>query len=231
MADQPVTTIPSAQAPTGPTKTCKKCKATIPKYSDRCPNCGANLKPVFKKAWFWVLIVVLLIVFGFASCTAAVSKSVSDAANGPSATGTSASNTTASSSSSSSAAKSSDADYSNMAVGTAVNLDSGLSVSVDAVQTGLANYDGKAMTCVTVTYANGGTKETSFNVYDWKAQDADGAQRSQGYYSDHVNDLSSGTLAAGGKVSGNIYFEGTPTKIIYHPSILSNSSNFAWVVG
>lgn len=90
----------SAPSP-GTTKVCKKCKQLIPKYADTCPKCGANLKPVFKRAWFWVVIVLLLLLFGFMSCTATVSKSISDNTNAISTSnGTSGSSSSASSSAS-----------------------------------------------------------------------------------------------------------------------------------
>lgn len=123
-----------------------------------------------------------------------------------------------------------DADYSAMAVGTVVELDNGLSVSVDAVQTGLVNYDGSAATGITVTYKNNGSSEASFNVYDWKGQDAQGAQRTTGYYSDAENSLSSGTLVPGGTVSGNVYFEGDVVKADYYASLLSSSADATWVL-
>ncbi len=41
---------------------CKACDAEIAVNAKVCPHCGAkNKKPVYKKAWFWVLIAVVLI--------------------------------------------------------------------------------------------------------------------------------------------------------------------------
>ena len=212
--------------PVGPMKTCKKCKASIPKYSDRCPNCGANLKPVFKKAWFWILIIVLLLLLLIGSCSAAMSKSVSNAVNGSRATETSQS----SGATSDSSASASKTDYSNMAIGQTVKLENGLEVTITAVQGGLSNYNGNPITCVSVTYVNNGGKEASFNTYDWKAQDSGGAQRNTAYYSSAQNPLNLGNLAVGGTVSGNLYFDGNPTKVVYFSSVLSNNSNIAWTI-
>ena len=69
----------------------------------------------------------------------------------------------------------------NLAVGTTVNLPSGLSVTVDSVEPGLVNYDGSAITGVHVTYVNNGDDGESYNVYDWKGEDANGAQQSTAY--------------------------------------------------
>lgn len=52
-------------------KFCKKCGAEITNSKAKCcEDCGAKLgKPIFKKWWFWVLIVVGLIIIGSAMGT------------------------------------------------------------------------------------------------------------------------------------------------------------------
>ena len=116
-----------------------------------------------------------------------------------------------------------------LALGTSITLGNGLSISVDSMDTSLTKYDGSPITAVTVTYTNGGSQETSFNVYDWKAQDTQGAQRSQTFYSgDDVVSLGSGTLAPGGTVTGAVCFEGDITKALYYASMFSNSATASW---
>lgn len=116
-----------------------------------------------------------------------------------------------------------------LALGTSITLGNGLSVSVDSVDTSLTKYDGSPITTVTVTYTNGGSSEASFNVYDWKAQDTQGAQRSQTFYSgDDVVSLGSGTLAPGGTVTGAVCFDGGITKALYYASMFSNSATASW---
>ena len=46
---------------------CKSCGADIASSAKRCPSCGAkNKKPIYKRVWLWILVVVLLIaIFGF----------------------------------------------------------------------------------------------------------------------------------------------------------------------
>lgn len=40
---------------------CKTCGAEIAKSAKSCPHCGAkNKKPVFKRWWFWVIVIALL---------------------------------------------------------------------------------------------------------------------------------------------------------------------------
>ena len=44
-------------------KTCKHCGAEIAKSAKVCPNCGGkNKKPIFKRVWFWILIILILLV-------------------------------------------------------------------------------------------------------------------------------------------------------------------------
>lgn len=40
---------------------CTSCQADIAKSAKACPSCGAkNKKPIFKKWWFWVLVVFII---------------------------------------------------------------------------------------------------------------------------------------------------------------------------
>lgn len=119
---------------------------------------------------------------------------------------------------------------SDLAPGTSVTLENGLVVSVDSVQTGLTNFDGSAITGAQVTYVNNGDEGASYNTYDWKGQDADGAQEYTTYYSESTGDLGSGTLAAGGTKTGMVYFEGDTAKVLYFGSMLSDAPTASWVV-
>lgn len=116
----------------------------------------------------------------------------------------------------------------NLVIGTTVNLPDGLSVTVDSVEPGLANYDGSAMTGVHVTYTNNGDDGASYNVYDWKGEDANGAQQSTGYYNEGSDELSSGTLAKGGTVSGNVYFKGDLARVLYFGNLLEKTATASW---
>ena len=117
-----------------------------------------------------------------------------------------------------------------LAVGSTVELEDGLSITVDSVEAGLTNYDDSAIVGVHVTYTNNGEDTASYNTYDWKGQDADGAQEYATYYSEAADDLGSGTLAAGGSKSGTLYFEGGTTKVLYFGSVISNEPTASWVV-
>ena len=114
------------------------------------------------------------------------------------------------------------------AAGNSIMLKNGLVLTVDGVVTGLQSYDGTPITQVSVTYQNNGNSQASFNPYDWKAEDAQGAQRSQAFYTDGENELNSGTLAAGGSVSGNLYFEGDVVKVLYENVFIGRGSDVSW---
>lgn len=121
-------------------------------------------------------------------------------------------------------------DYSNLVLGDSIELTDGTVVTVNSVEAGLVNYDDSPITGVSVTYTNTGSKDISFNPYDWKAQDAQGAQYNQTYYSEAENSLSSGSLAAGGSVTGNLYFDGDISKVLYYSNMFNDSATAGWVV-
>lgn len=112
-------------------------------------------------------------------------------------------------------------DYSNLAVGDAVELESGLKVAVTAIGT-QENYDGSTLVVATVSYENAGTENASYNPFDWESQNANGAQTSCTFYGGD-NSLSSGTLIPGGTVSGDVYFQGDAVKLLYSSSLLADS--------
>lgn len=149
------------------------------------------------------------------------SAAIDDAVNGPAVASTSQASDAdqASADQANGAAGATD-----LAVGTAATLENGLTVTVDSVAGGLTNYDGSAVTCVHVTYANNGSDEVAFNMFDWSGQDAQGAQRNSTFYSDGTEQLDSGTLAAGGTVAGNVYFEGDLAKVLYTYSAFGDTS-------
>lgn len=119
-------------------------------------------------------------------------------------------------------------------VGESITLDNNLELMVVSVQGGFKNYDGNAVTKVTMKYVNNSNKELSYNAYDWKAEDPQGAQTSQTIYSDstmkaNADNLQSGSLAPGGTVTGSLYFKGAVSKVLYS-SNLSQQTAATWIV-
>lgn len=164
---------------------------------------------------------------------AAIDAAVDELSEGPAVTGVSSAASTGDAAAGAVSGAASDApgaSSTDLAVGSAVELEGGLSVSVDSVQAGLVNYDGSAVTGVRVTYSNGGDGEASFNVFDWKGQDAQGVQQYMTYYDGAEDELGSGTLAPGGTASGMLYFDGDLSKVLYYASLLSSSATASWTV-
>ncbi len=164
---------------------------------------------------------------------AAVDAAVDDLSEGPAVTGVSPADSTGDAAAGAASGAPSDApgaSSADLAVGSAVELEGGLSVSVDGVQAGLVNYDGSTVTGVRVTYTNGGDGEASFNMLDWKGQDAQGVQQYTTYYDDAEDALGSGALAPGGTASGMLYFDGDLAKVLYYSSLLSSSATASWTV-
>ncbi|AEB07506.1 hypothetical protein Corgl_1405 [Coriobacterium glomerans PW2] len=167
-------------------------------------------------------VIVNVIAFAIVMGTQAMYVAAIDhAANGPSATSKSQDKD-------SSDKGSSKGDYKDLSAGTEVKLENGLSVKLDSVQGDLKNYDGSKVIGIHVTYVNNGDKEVSYNSFDWKGEDAKGAQETATYYSEGTDELNSGTLAAGGTVSGNIYFKDGTVKALYTSSFLSKSETASW---
>lgn len=121
-------------------------------------------------------------------------------------------------------------EYSDMNVGTTASLGSGLTVTVDSVQTGLTNFDNTPVTMAAVTYRNEGDTAQAYNVLDWLGENAEGAQGAPTFYSEAENELGSGTLVAGGSVSGNVYFDGDMVKIVFQPTMSTETQIISWVV-
>ena len=160
----------------------------------------------------------------------AYSNALDKAANGPEVSNVSESKDSKDSKSSdtSSEKKSSE----NLAVGSKVELENGLELSVDSVDTSKTNYDGSKVVSVHVTYTNKGKESVDYNTYDWKGADAQGAAEDATFYSDESgntpDDLSSGTLAAGGTKAGAVYFKEGTVAVQYYGTTISKTPKASW---
>lgn len=120
----------------------------------------------------------------------------------------------------------------NLAVGTAVDLGDGLTVSADSVET-VSDYSGAQFLKVTLTYKNGSEKTVSYNSGDWKGEDANGAQENADFFvssdPNAANDqLSYGDLAAGGTKTGALYFKQGTVKLLYSGNVFSKDIKASW---
>ena len=168
-------------------------------------------------------IVALAIVLGTQSM---YSAAVDEAVNGPDVAAVSQGESDADAAAGDDAASTTD-----LAPGASVELESGLSVTVDSVES-VESSDGTLIK-VGVTYVNNGDESADYNSYDWKGEDEGGAQEYGAYYMspDFESDsdaLSSGSLAAGGTVSGNLYFEQGTVRALYFASAIADEPAASW---
>lgn len=81
---------------------------------------------------------------------------------------------------------------------------------------------GKEFIIVSVEIANKGKSTVSFNPYDFKVEDSNGVRKNTAYVGTVSDELHSGELAPGGKVTGNMPFEvpkdDKGLKLIFQPS-------------
>jgi hypothetical protein len=179
-------------------------------------------KPIYKRIWFWLLVILVVIIIA----------AVSGGGGGDSSTSTSGSASTESASNDGGAAAAPAADEAktDVAAGETVTMDD-VQVTSTALTPVKPQYSNSSYLCTTVTYVNGGKKSASFNTFDWKLQDPQGASR-DATFGGSDKTLNSGDLAAGGTVSGDVCFD-DPTgasgtyKVIYSASFW-NDTKATW---
>lgn len=116
-----------------------------------------------------------------------------------------------------------------LAVGKAVTLENGLTVSVDAVETA-KDMGKKTYTLITVTYKNGGKEKTDFNSFDWKSTNADGAVSDAeiALFEDRSKMLQDGELNPGGTVTGKVPLKEDSIKAQYRGGLFSDKDAASW---
>lgn len=153
-----------------------------------------NKKPIYKKWWFWVIIVVVLI--------------------GVAGAGSGKPEVVESGSGSSEQSQTKTEEKTDFAVGETIAYN-GKEITVVSVQ---RNYDsgnqfirpetGKEYIKINVKIENKSDSKMSYGTYDWEVQDTNGVIVDvDGLQYSADGALKSGELAAGGKVSGDLFFE------------------------
>ena len=150
-------------------------------------------KPIFKRVWFWLLVILVVIIIASVS-----------GGGGGSSTSTSGSATTESASNSGGAAAPAKA-KTDVAAGETVTMDD-VQVTSTPLTPVKPQYSNSGYLCTTVTYLNGGKDSASFNTFDWKLQDPQGASR-DATFGGSDKTLNSGDLAPGGTASGDVCFD------------------------
>ena len=215
MTNAAQSTPPENQPRNANMKPCRSCGNLIAKNAKACPSCGAkNKKPIFKRVWFWILVLIVLGII-----ISAVSGGSSDESKNGKKIGENAPVST-------------EAAKTVFKIGDIVELD-GASVVVNKVSK--VNGDdwnhpknGHEYVIVEVTIRNESTSSISYNPFDFKMQNSQGVITDQTFWtSDRNTDLDSGELAPGGSITGTIPFEepiGDPElTLIYEGNFWSNS--------
>ena len=168
-------------------------------------------RPVFKKWWFWIIVIIVI---GGIYGSSQQDKGTVISSNGNSVSDNKKTEKT------------------NFKVGETIAFD-GKEVTVKSIDRDwksdnqfIKAKDGKEFVKVNVSIVNKSDSEISFNTFDWKIEDANGAIEGPSATAFTTNDnLNSGTLAINGKKEGSVIFEvakDSTIKIHYQPSFWSN---------
>ena len=156
-----------------PGRLCKKCGTMNGPKAKTCQNCGANVQPITKKAWF--IPVVIVGGFLFFAMIGAVTGSNSDSKADSSGSATSASTASVQSSASSSAASSQSAASeqsgdSSLGLGSTFEYDDmtvtiGDSYKTTTLDNEFSDKNGATVIELPITVTNNGKKSNSLNMF------------------------------------------------------------------
>lgn len=176
-------------------------------------------KPWYKRFWVWFAIIVALIVIGNAL----------GGQNNNNPAGTTDSDKTSSQEKQRADVKT------EFSIGETADIDD-RKLSVTEV---VRNYDtgnefaqpesGKEFVIVTVSIENNGDNEIDYNTFDFKLQDSNGVQLDEDFMALSEGKLNSGSLAAGGKITGKLSYQvpkdDTGLKLLFtNPSLFNNKT-------
>ena len=174
-------------------------------------------KTFYKKAWFWVVIVVIIAIGSQYKQPEKVGENKNSGSNGSSQTQNS---------------EKKKEEKTEFNVGDIIAFD-GKELTVEKVERNwnsgnayLKPKDGKEYVKVSVKIENKSETEMNYNVFEFKAEDSNGAAENADMQTYSLPDsLGSGDLVKGGKKSGSMIFEvpaGSSLKLHYQPSFWSN---------
>lgn len=173
---------------------------------------ASKKKPLYSQIWFWVVVVIVILVIG----------GVAKSNDGPQKVGES---------DGASSQMENSTENSNFKIGDIISVDGQEIVVLSAehdYQTGskyFAAKDGKEYVKINIQIKNKSQETKGYNALDWEIEDSNGDINS---YTDAMlaqadDNLSSGSLAAGGTKKGSIVFEvpkgDAKLKIHYKPNI------------
>ena len=184
---------------------------------NRISSKAKSEKPFYKKAWFWIVIVVIIAIGSQYKQPEKVGENKNSGSNGSSQTQNS---------------EKKKEEKTEFNVGDIIAFD-GKELTVEKVERNwnsgnsyLKPKDGKEYVKVSVKIENKSETEMNYNVFEFKAEDSNGAAESaDGQTYSLPDSLGSGDLVKGGKKSGSMIFEvpaGSSLKLHYQPSFWSN---------
>ena len=184
---------------------------------NRISSKAKSEKPFYKKAWFWIVIVVIIAIGSQYKQPEKVGENKNSGSNGSSQTQNS---------------EKKKEEKTEFNVGDIIAFD-GKELTVEKVERNwnsgnsyLKPKDGKEYVKVSVKIENKSETEMNYNVFEFKAEDSNGAAERFNFQTYSLPDsLGSGNLVKGGKKSGSMIFEvpaGSSLKLHYQPSFWSN---------
>ena len=187
------------------------------KQLNRISSKTKSEKPFYKKAWFWIIIVVIIAIGSQYKQPEKVGENKNSGSNGSSQTQNS---------------EKKKEEKTEFNVGDIIAFD-GKELTVEKVERNwnsgnayLKPKDGKEYVKVSVKIENKSETEMNYNVFEFKAEDSNGAAENADMQTYSLPDsLGSGDLVKGGKKSGSMIFEvpvGSSLKLHYKPSFWSN---------
>ncbi len=187
------------------------------KQLNRVSSKAKSEKPFYKKAWFWIVIVVIIAIGSQYKQPEKVGENKNSGSNGSSQTQNS---------------EKKKEEKTEFNVGDIIAFD-GKELTVEKVERNwnsgnsyLKPKDGKEYVKVSVKIENKSETEMNYNVFEFKAEDSNGAAESANGQTYSLPDsLGSGDLVKSGKKSGSMIFEvpaGSSLKLHYQPSFWSN---------
>lgn len=202
-------------------KKCKACKAEIPNDAKKCSHCSTDQRNWFvrHKILTGILVLITIGIIGSASGGSKNTPSTSQVGNSTQVSGSTEQKADATTKDATpkvgDVTKLGDREF----IVNSVRRSEGFKYNTPKA--------GKEYVIVNVTIKNLGKDEVSYNPFDFKVQDANGAQESETFAS--LDDsLRSGSLAPGGKVTGSIPFQvpnGDKATLIFQPSFLEQSKS------
>lgn len=121
------------------------------------------------------------------------------------------------------------ADNSNLAIGKSVTLDNGLQISVDS-KVEKTDQAGDKYLLVTVTYKNTGSDPVDYNEFEWKQTSASGNMEDPEIPILDEEPLNTGTLKAGGTVTGIIPVKPDAASLSYFGNIMDKEATATWLL-